>query len=222
MNKSDTREAAPLIDRVLDGLLKLIPTRGRAGSEARSLIGDTRANITSLLKNDELGPPLDQCFEATRVAGAIQNGFAALRGTIEAESPVTLGAVLMKNSCVGLCLAEETRILAEMVFVSRQDVDALKTIMNAGFIAAEEIAADDMDQMTYRALVEAHAAVINYLVETGRPLARVVNFRFAVTQPTLVMAYRLYQDAGRADELRAENKTVHPAFSLPTGVALSA
>jgi len=32
---------------------------------------------------------------------------------------------------------------------------------------------------------------------------------------------RLYSDAGRADELRAENDVVHPAFMRPTGYALS-
>jgi prophage DNA circulation protein len=36
------------------------------------------------------------------------------------------------------------------------------------------------------------------------------------------MAYKLYQDASRADEIRAENKTVHPAFAQATGIALSA
>jgi prophage DNA circulation protein len=40
--------------------------------------------------------------------------------------------------------------------------------------------------------------------------------------PTLVMAYRLYADASRGDELRAENKVVHPAFSPAAGLALSA
>jgi hypothetical protein len=35
------------------------------------------------------------------------------------------------------------------------------------------------------------------------------------------MSNRLYYDASRADELRAENKVVHPLFMLPTGQALS-
>jgi prophage DNA circulation protein len=36
-----------------------------------------------------------------------------------------------------------------------------------------------------------------------------------------VMAYKLYDDASRCDELRQENKVVHPAFCPPTGRALS-
>jgi prophage DNA circulation protein len=48
-----------------------------------------------------------------------------------------------------------------------------------------------------------------------------VQFAFGGSMPTLVMAQRLYADASRADELRDENKVVHPAFMLPTGMALS-
>jgi prophage DNA circulation protein len=48
-----------------------------------------------------------------------------------------------------------------------------------------------------------------------------LNFRFGYPMPTLVMAHKLYADAGRADELRAENKCVHPSFCRPYGKALS-
>jgi prophage DNA circulation protein len=79
-----------------------------------------------------------------------------------------------------------------------------------------------MDQMTYRALVELHAAIIFHMIETARPLPRMLTFKFAEPMPSLQVAHRLYYDAGRADELRTENKVVHPAFMLPTGQALSA
>jgi prophage DNA circulation protein len=48
-----------------------------------------------------------------------------------------------------------------------------------------------------------------------------LNFAFAESLTTLVAAYRLYADAGRADELRDENHCIHPAFLRPTGRALS-
>jgi prophage DNA circulation protein len=40
--------------------------------------------------------------------------------------------------------------------------------------------------------------------------------------PSVALAHRLYADASRADELRNENKIVHPAFCLRDGRALSA
>jgi prophage DNA circulation protein len=49
-----------------------------------------------------------------------------------------------------------------------------------------------------------------------------LNFRFVEAGPTLVFAYRLYDDASRGDELREENGVVHPAFAPSFGRALSA
>ena len=109
-----------------------------------------------------------------------------------------------------------------MTFVSRQDVDAIKQQLQQPFQDAEEIAADDMDQMTFQALIALHGAVTNHLVATARPLPRMLGFQFFEPLPSLVMAYKLYDDASRCDELREENKVVHPAFCPPTGQALSA
>ncbi|MGY4403938.1 hypothetical protein [Bradyrhizobium sp. USDA 3315] len=109
-----------------------------------------------------------------------------------------------------------------MSFVSRQDVVAIKNGLQQPFADAEEIAADDMDSMSCQALVRLHAAITNHLIETARPLPRMLKHRFADVLPILVLAYRLYDDASRADEVRDENKIVHPAFSPITGQALSA
>jgi prophage DNA circulation protein len=65
--------------------------------------------------------------------------------------------------------------------------------------------------------------VTQHLVETARPLPRMVKFRFyAASIPTLVASYKLYDSAARADELLHENKVVHPLFMKRTGKALSA
>ena len=49
-----------------------------------------------------------------------------------------------------------------------------------------------------------------------------MRFAFARPLSTLVAAYRLYDDASRCDDLRAENRVVHPAFMRQDGYALSA
>ena len=89
------------------------------------------------------------------------------------------------------------------------------------FNLLEEIAADTMDQATFWQLVELQAATVNHLVATARPLPRMVNYQFAAPLPSLVIAYRLYADASRGDQVVAENKIVHPAFCPPLGRALS-
>jgi prophage DNA circulation protein len=222
MKRVDADEAAPIADRMLANLLGTLPAKGRAGSDARTAIGDTRANAYKLCINDAMGAPLDQCFDLARQAGSTVQQLESVREMIEAEAPVTLGGTLIKTSGIRLCLAAQSRIVAGMTFVSRQDVTAIKQQLYQPFRDAEEIAADSMDQMTFQALITLHGAVTNHLVATARPLPRMVSFRFHEPLPTLVMAYKLYDDASRCDELRQENKLVHPAFAPMTGLALSA
>ena len=221
MYKEEAREAAPICDRVLGKLLEVAPTRGRSGSNLRTAVGDFLANSEVLIQHDLSGPPLDAIFELARQANVSRAQMKQIRFVAVAENPVSLGATLIKNSLINFALATEARILVDTTFVSRQDVDQIKKEMNEGFAPMEEIAADDMDQLVYKALVELHAAVAFYLAEMARPLPRIVQYRFHQTLPSLVVAYKLYSNAGRADEVRAENKIVHPAFMPLVGRALS-
>jgi prophage DNA circulation protein len=221
MFKPDAQEAASVCDSVLSYMLRLAPTKGRPGSDLRTAVGDFLADAESLLVNDEAGSPLDAIFELARVTGLTQPQLEAVRLAAVALTPVLLGAVLIQNALIQFCLAFECRIIADMTFVSRQDVDNIKTIMMDAFDPAEELAADDMDQAAYMALIQLHAALAFHLNQTARPLPRMLDYAFAAVLPTLVLAYRLYSDAGRADEVRAENHIVHPAFSLREGKALS-
>ena len=222
MKRHDATEAAGIVDRMLANLVATVPAKGRAGSDARTAIGDTRANAFKLCVADALGPPLVNCFTLARLAGAGLQQISVVRQALEQEPAAALGGTLVKNAGIRLCLATEARILSTTTFVSRQDVNAIKEQMYGPFQDAEEIAADDMDQATFAALVALHGKVVNHLVTTALPLPRLLNFQFYEPLPSLVIAYRLYSDAARADELRAENKVVHPAFCLPFGQALSA
>ena len=221
MYKKDVPEATGVLNRMLTKILEVSPGKGRPGSALRTAIGDLFVKGPKLLLEDEVGPPLANVFELARKTGLTLKRMAYVRSNVESEKPKALGAVLIKNAGIRFCLATENRILADVNFQSRQDADDQKNTMNAAFSDAEEIAADDMAQMTYQALVAAHAAMSFYMTDMARPLPRMLNYRFAQPLSTLVMAYRLYDDAGRADELRAENKIVHPAFSPMRGRALS-
>ena len=137
------------------------------------------------------------------------------------EPVTTLGGALVKNAGVRLCLATIAEIIAPATFVSRQDVDTTKATLLPPFQDAEEIAADEMDQATFQSLISLHGALTNHLVQTALPLPRMLQYQFYKVLPSLVMAYKLYDDASRCDELRAENKIVHPAFCPLQGEALS-
>jgi prophage DNA circulation protein len=112
-------------------------------------------------------------------------------------------------------------IISQTNFVSRNDVEYVREQVNAAFSDAAEDVADRMDAMTYRAIVNLHAAIAFYLSETGRPRPRMMSYRFNRPMTTLTVAYRLYADASRADEIRYENKVIHPAFARQEGVALA-
>jgi prophage DNA circulation protein len=218
----DVKEAVPLCDRVLNYMLAITATRGRTGSDMRTAIGDFIANATTLLRNDLAGQPLSDIFEAAINAGITLQQLDSVRANAAAENPQTVGALLVKNSIINFTLATEGRILTNTTFISHEDANDMKLRMNDAFAPMEEIAADDMDQMTYIALVRLHAAISYFLIEIARPLPRMLDFQFwSPSIPTLIAAYRLYSDAGRADEIRMENKVVHPAFMRPMGKALS-
>jgi prophage DNA circulation protein len=222
MQKRDTLEATPIMQRGIKALLAAVPSAGSIGANFRTACAALIANAQMLIGADLAGPPLQNCFDLGRKCGATQGQFASVRDETMTETPITVGGAMIQGSIIEMCLAAECLIISDMTFTSRQDVDALKDEMNTVFAAVEEALADAMDQMSYRAVVELHAAVIQHLVATARPLPRLVQFAFNQPMPTLLTAMRLYSDGSRADELRDENKVVHPAFELPTGVALSA
>lgn len=221
MDRQNTKEATLIVRRVLLNLAQCVQPKGRAGSDARTAIGDLYATAAVQLAADTIGPPFDWCFQLVIAAGASVANFATVRTLTEQEEPVTLGGTMIKNVAIDLCLSAAGQIIAGMTFASRSDVEDVMQSLQQPFADAEEIAADDMDAMIYQALVALHANITNHLVKTATPLPRMRAFEFFEPLPSLVMAHRLYADAGRADELVAENRAVHPAFMPRIGRALS-
>jgi hypothetical protein len=221
MEKADAIEAEPIVNATLDELLLLVPMRGREGADLRSAVGDLKVNLRVLLRTDTVGPPLVNCFDLAIRAGVTLPQILQVREVAWDAYPQTVGAIIIQDSLVELCLVDAGKIITKTIFESREQVEKIKDRMSTAFSEIEEEVADHMDSMTYQDLVGLHAAMIAHLVETARPLPQMLNFRFGFSQPTLVMAYKLYSDAGRADELRQENSVVHPAFARPYGRALS-
>lgn len=227
MEKPDVIETVPMLARVMEALLRAVQSRGREGSDVRRAVGDLLANAPYLLRNDIAGEPMALCFDTAAVAigndpASGFNRLSEVLATATAENPSTDGAVLTKYSLIKFCIGAMSQVLIDIEFKSRQEANAIRDRLNTTFAVLEEGAADAMNAVTYRALVELHAATVGYLVATARPLPRLIRFHFAKPLPTLVISYRLYDDAGRADELRAENRVVHPAFTRQDGLALSA
>lgn len=222
MDRRDIDEASDIVRRAMDLLMLTISEGGRTGADARTAIRAMLTRLYVLLHGDALGPPLDECFDLARKAGATLPGIINVQQGVAAEKPERPGGKLVQDCLINFCLATEARILIDMTMRSREDVERIRKNIHLAFLDAEEMAADAMDSTTYQALIKLHAATVRHLVDTGRPLPRMLLFRFGTPLSTLHAGHRLYDDAGRADELRDENKVVHPAFMRHIGRALSA
>ena len=202
-------------------MIEWAPTRGRAGADLRSTVSDVRVNALRLLQYDELGPHVAKCFDLAVDLGMSFVQVERVRLVTDSFRPKLVGATVIQSALIQLALVTQGRLIAATTFKSRQDVEVVLETVNASFLKIAETVADRMDAMTYRAIVALHAAISFYLIEAARPLPRMVNFRFNQPMTTLSIAYRLYGDAGRADELRYENRVVHPLFVPRFGRALS-
>lgn len=221
MNKLDAEEGAAIAELTLDAILDVTPTKGRPGADLRTAIGDFEVFALELFQYDRAGPALANIFDLTRKNAISLPEMDHVRLVAFHQEPATPGGVLIRNSLIHLSLVTQARIIADTEFTSRNQAQQVKTVANDAFDAMEEAAADSMDSATYRALVTLHAAVAEHLTSAQYPLPEMLAFRFAQAGPTLVFAYRLYDDASRADDLREENGVIHPLFALPFGVALS-
>lgn len=221
MNKPEIIEADGIMQRLGKNLLTIVSNKDSPGVTAQSTIGWVMANSSNLFYYNQIGYPLDICFNQVRLAGASYSDMEQIRTSLDAEKPKTLGATIFRDRSIQLTLAQEGKIISAMTFTSRQDVDNLIETLQAPFDAAEEIAADTMDGYDYMAIVELRSAIINHLSETSRPLPSMLQYQFAQPLPSLVISQRLYGDGSRYDEIRNENKVVHPAFCRPIGQALS-
>lgn len=108
---------------------------------------------------------------------------------------------------------------AAIAYVPSSYDDSL-TVRNlvADAIDAEIVVAGDAgDDASFAALRELRQTIVDALTAVGRDLAALQNFQFGSGLPSLALAQRLYQDAGRSDELVSEANPIHPAF-MPTRI----
>jgi prophage DNA circulation protein len=194
---------------------------GIAGTDLFFAIGDLSASGEADLRSSQLGAPLLAVFEQATAAGATLAGMDTVLAAMEAAAPSGSIGTAIVNAVINMALVEQARILSSTTFTSSNDVSAAIASNNANFIAAEETVADSGDVSTYQALVALHGSVTRDLINRALQLPSLVTYSFPRSLPSLVMAWRLYADSTRADELVAENKVIHPAFMPASGIALS-
>lgn len=194
---------------------------GTAGSQMFFAIGDLLASGEGDLRASQLGTPLLAVFELATTAGASLAGMNTVMAAMQAVTPASAIGIAVVNAGINMALVEQARILSATTFTSSNDVSAAIASNNANFSSAEETIADSGDVGTYQALIALHGSVTRDLVNRALQLPSLVTYQFPRSLPSLTMAFRLYADSTRADQLVAENKAIHPAFMPASGRALS-
>ncbi len=224
MTFAQRRVAVAALKAVLDALLASgVDATSQAGATLRQLCGALAADAVDQVQGGTFGTPLRACFAAATAAGATFAGMDRVRQEAQGVTAADLPVQRVAQTAARFALVEMARIIAATTFTSRQDVDATLARVNAAFVPAEDFAAGQFNNTVWRALLALHGAVVRDLGARARPLPRIVPYSFTTHLPLLTLANRLYGDAGRADELLAENRdTVHPLFMPADGRALSA
>jgi prophage DNA circulation protein len=161
------------------------------------------------------------CLDLARQSKATLVTMDRVRKAGLTEKPVSFPAVQTVLAIIRLTLATEARIISFMPFRSRGEVEEIANAVNLAFNQTTEVAADDLDQGTYMALIQLHGTVIKHLADTGRQLPRVIAYKWPMVMPALRMSHRAYTTAARYQELVAENEVVHPAFMPMEGKMLA-
>lgn len=222
MTVDELDEASTILAAMMKALSgTLVGASGAAAANLFYAIGDILANGDAFLQAAALGTPLATAFALSVTAGATVPDMELVRLAMAAQTPMTSAAIAVTNAGIQFALAAEVQILAATTFASTQDVDAALTAINDAFDPAEEYAADNHDPTVFQALIGAHAACVQDLTARARPLPKLVTYATGRPVTSHALAYRLYGDATRCDELRAENRVIHPAFMPATGIALS-
>jgi prophage DNA circulation protein len=223
MTFAQRRIAVAALKAVLDALVASgVDATSQDGAALRQLCGALSADAVGQVQAGTFGTPLRACFAAATAAGATFAGMDRVRQEAQSVTTPDLPVQRVAQTAARFALSEIAQIVAATTFTSRQDVDAVLARVNAAFVPAEDFAADQFNNAVWRALVALHGAVVRDLNARARPLPLIVSYSFGTRMPLLTLANRLFGDAGRAEQLLAENRdVVHPLFMPASGSAFS-
>ena len=141
------------------------------------------------------------------------------------SSPIGTAMSSMQSSCASLfrrtALASVAQACADYQPSSYNDATTLLENVTTLFDAEIETAGDAEDDASFTALRALRGAVVGDLQARGASLAPLVTMSFAGSLPALVLAHRIYGDAGRSDQLIQQTQPVNPLFMPQTFQALA-
>lgn len=211
---SERKEITAVVDRLLNNLSNMISSQsGQTGYTLRRQIGDMRAYSFVYLEAGTFGQELLKCFSIAREGNVKLANFVKVRENLFAENPVGPISNSIVQAAIGFCLSAESKLITAIEFSRRDDVELMIKTMRIAFDRARELAADATDSTGYQALTFLAGSLTNHLANTALKLPRLVKFELPISLPVLAASQRVYYSAERWEELVAENRIIHPAFS---------
>ena len=134
----------------------------------------------------------------------------------EADNAAAFQMLVRQSALVEVALAVPGLPLA-----STQDGADLRSAITTAFNAAQTDAGNAGLDDSYTALVELENAVIADITQRMLQLPSLTTYRVPRTFNAITLAWRLYQDAERCDELVDRTASINPAFLPRTGRVLS-
>lgn len=221
-NKTEFDEIDGIVKRTLTNLIAFSGMVGRTGADLRYQVGDMMARTPIYIADGSFANRLLNCFRLATASGINLDWMdRVIKGLIE-EKPTLLSSTSVVQNSLIYALAQESRIIGAITYVSRDDVDFTMRRMKAWFDIVRDMIADTMSGPAYEAFVNLTAGITRYLTDVARPLPRMLRYDLNAALPALFISNYIYGEGGRDEELAAENKIIHPAFCQRTMRALSA
>jgi prophage DNA circulation protein len=194
-----------LLDQVAPGVATLLlGSQSFAGTVAQ-LLGTLRGGVDA--------------GTAVRILAPL-GSYGAGEAHLPAATPLRTREAANRDAMVELVRSaaaiERARAVADLDFA---DYDEAVRIRDSVVAQMDVVADATLDDALFNTFAALRAAVVRDIAARGANLARLVEVTPPATQPAVVLAYRLYQDAERDADILARNRVVRPGF-LPAGTTL--
>ena len=134
------------------------------------------------------------------------------KSNASAEIAETVNALI-----IVLCSGAMAAAASESNPTSRAEAEQITRRVANQLDAALLVAGDRGDDDLYSGLLQVRTSFLDTMNTLSAGLSELMQFNSAQPLPALTLANRLYQNAGRADELIQESNVPHPAF-MPTSM----
>lgn len=226
------RTPSHFLDRVIDTAVSAIQTINKTRLDTRSI------SQVQFLYNNFAKDPLALIREPVALAQLFTDIITAVSEAVTPRQRLRAGVQLIQQSAQQLerergSVAPDTNSLALLEFTVQTAIaDVADASSEADFPTYDEAlqvrddfgtAVDDASEYVsdslYDVLYRLRSAVIHDIDTRSIDAPRIMSHVSPVTLPSVVLAYELYGDISRADELSTRNKVEHPGF-MPGGVSL--